>query len=453
MLSFSEPNPKLGNAYRKDKNGWIYIHLQGSPENIGFQQGYLLATEIDDGIHVMQYFLQHTTNKDWEFYRDASKNMFWNKIPKEYQNEMQGIVEGLAAKGKHYDVYDIVALNANIELSGYYVPYLANKLKADSMLNKAPGKCSAFIATGKYTKDGKIVIGHNNWSDYIDGERWNIIADIVPTHGNHIFMDIFPGFIHSGDDFAMNSAGIAITETTITGFKGFDPKGIPEFVRAREAEQYSNSINDFVRIMLNGNNGGYANDWLVGDIKTNEIARLELGLKDHRVWRTKDGVYIGSNFPSDVKLAREETTFIVKDSTTSPISRECRWNVLTAAYKGKIDAQVGMKMESDNYDQLTHEKAQNRCVIAGSIDEDPHGAPEFDWPAYYPGGVVQAKVASAAMIKDLTFWAHMGNPDGKNFIAKTFFASHPEYDWQSKYLVDMKAQPWTLFTSTGPTSR
>ena len=205
--------------------------------------------------------------------------------------------------------------------------------------------------------------------------------------------------------------------------------------------------------MLKGNNGGYANDWLVGDIKTNEIARLELGLKDHRVWRTKDGVYIGSNFPSDEKLAREETTFNVKDSTTSPISRECRWDVLTAEYKGKIDAQVGMKMESDNYDQLTHEKVQNRCVIAGSIDDDPHGAPEFDWPAYYPGGVVQAKVASAEMIKHLSFWAHMGNPDGKDFIAKPFFAAHPEYDWQSKYLVDMKAQPWTFFTTTGPASR
>ena len=31
--------------------------------------------------------------------------------------------------------------------------------------------------------------------------------------------------------------------------------------------------------MKRGNNGGYANAWLLGDIDTNEIARLELGLK------------------------------------------------------------------------------------------------------------------------------------------------------------------------------
>jgi len=51
-------------------------------------------------------------------------------------------------------------------------------------------------------------------------------------------------------------------------------------VRARKAMQYSASIDDFARIMKEGNNGGYANDWLVADIKNNEIASLELGLKN-----------------------------------------------------------------------------------------------------------------------------------------------------------------------------
>ena len=44
--------------------------------------------------------------------------------------------------------------------------------------------------------------------------------------------------------------------------------------------QYANSIDDFARIMEQGNNGGYANTWLVADRKNNEIASLELGLKN-----------------------------------------------------------------------------------------------------------------------------------------------------------------------------
>ena len=91
--------------------------------------------------------------------------------------------------------------------------------------NKAPGNCSAFIATGSYTKDGKIVIGHNNWTEYIVGQHWNVIADIVPEKGNHILMDCMPGYIHSGDDFLITANGILITETTITQFALFDTAG------------------------------------------------------------------------------------------------------------------------------------------------------------------------------------------------------------------------------------
>ena len=44
--------------------------------------------------------------------------------------------------------------------------------------------------------------------------------------------------------------------------------------------QYSASIDDFARIMKDGNTGGYANNWLVADRKNNEVASLELGLKN-----------------------------------------------------------------------------------------------------------------------------------------------------------------------------
>ena len=47
----------------------------------------------------------------------------------------------------------------------------------------------------------------------------------------------------------------------------------------RHATQYAGSIDDWCELIQKGNNGGYANAWLIGDINTNEIARLELGLK------------------------------------------------------------------------------------------------------------------------------------------------------------------------------
>jgi len=42
-------DPRLKKAYRAaEHNGWIQVHLEGSPAEIGFQHGYLLAAEIQD---------------------------------------------------------------------------------------------------------------------------------------------------------------------------------------------------------------------------------------------------------------------------------------------------------------------------------------------------------------------------------------------------------------------
>ncbi len=436
---------RLGKSSREDRNGWIYIHLEGKPADIGYQHGYLLAPEIDDALQMFKHFLKGSTKEEWSFYRDAAKRMFWPKLGKEYQDEIQGIVDGLKAKGKKYDRSDITAMNGWMELAQYYLPYLMEKQKPGSGDNKAPGNCSAFIATGSYTADGKIAMAHNSWVDYIVGERWNIIADIVPEHGNRIFMDSFPGFIHSGDDFVITTAGLLYTETTITQFKGFNEQGTPEFVRARKAAQYANSIDDFIRIMTTDNNGAYANTWLVGDLKTNEIAKLDLGLKHHRVWRTQDGVYVGSNFATDKDLLADETTFDVNDKTSSPNARKIRWEQLVNQYKGAIDDVKGKLFEADHIDANLGADANNRCVICGHNDEDPKGTAEFSWPPYYPGGSVQGKVTTASLAKDLKFWARMGHPCGADFIASTFLKKHPEYKWMSPYLRDMKANPWTLF--------
>lgn len=448
MSGCSNSNSKkdrLAKSSREDKNGWVYVHLEGSPSDIGYQHGYLLANEIDSALQMMSYYLQNATKRDWSFYRDAAQRFFWPKIDKEYQEEISGIAQGLQAKGKKYDSLDIVALNGWMELAWYYVPQLDEKIKAGSGDNKAPGNCSAFIATGSYTKDGKIVMGHNAWVDYIIGEKWNIIADIVPEKGSHIIMDSYPGFIHSGDDFIINKNGILITETTITGFKGFDSTRTPEFVRARKAEQYANSIDDVVKIMTADNNGAYANDWLIGDTKTNEVAKLELGLKNYKVWRSKDTTFVGSNFPADEKLIAEETNFDVKDTSYSSNRRKMRWAQLANEMKGKIDIETGKTMEGDHIDANQNAKANSRCVICGHIDQDAIGAKEYSWPAFYPAGSVQGKVTTTDLANQMKFWARMGHPCGEDFIASTFFAQHPEYNWQAKYLRDMKSYPWTLF--------
>ncbi|MGB8951426.1 MAG: C45 family peptidase [Candidatus Aminicenantales bacterium] len=441
------PPAQLQNSFRQDNNGWVFIHLEGSPREIGFQHGYHLAAEIDDALQMFAFYLEKSTGRDWNFFRQAAERMFWPKLDVEYQEEIEGIVEGLKSRlpDKNYDRIDITALNGWIELAWYYVPYLDEKEKQGTSDNKAPSFCSAFIATGSHTEDGGIVIGHNAWVDYIIGERWNIIADVVTQKGFRILMDSFPGYIHSGDDFVINSAGIVYTETTMSQFKGFDEGGIPEFMRARKAAQYSDSIDGFIQIMTTDNNGAYANDWLVGDIKTSEIAKLELGLKNQMVWRTHDGYFVGSNFPSDEKVIAVETTFNPNDASLSVLVRKARWEQLMEEYKGNIDVEDAKLFESDHVDANLNAPASNGNVLCGHIDDDPKGLPEFIWGPYFPGGSVQGKVTTAALAKELKLWARMGHPCGQDFITAEFFKKHPEYEWQGKFLKDMNSHPWTLF--------
>ncbi|MGH9455133.1 MAG: C45 family autoproteolytic acyltransferase/hydrolase, partial [Terriglobia bacterium] len=315
-------DPRLKGAYRFSRGLWTYVHLEGSPSEIGFQHGYLLAPEIADGFNAVSLTNLRGTGKDQEFFRRTAREEIWPKVEPEYQQEIEGIHKGLLTRGVHMERDDVIWLNAMEELADYYVPWYDKQHKvAEAIPITSPGNCSAFVATGSWTKDHQIVMAHNAWTSYLHGERWNIIFDIAPQRGYRILMDGYPGVITSDDDFGINAGGLMITETTITQFHGWNPEGVPEFARARKAMQYASSIDDYIQIMLKENNGGYANDWLLGDRKTGEIAQFELGLKAWRVWRSKDGYFVGSNFVSDPKVLAEDTTFNPNDLSLSPNAR------------------------------------------------------------------------------------------------------------------------------------
>jgi hypothetical protein len=444
----TKPDGRLEKAYRFQQGGWTYVHLEGSPSEIGYQHGYILAPEIQDAFEAIKLFDTHQSQKDWEFFRTTAKLMLWPHIDAEYQQELQGIADGVKAHGVDLDVWDIVALNAFEEVPDYYLPWLAkqNKSEKNDKL-KAPGNCSAFIATGSMTKDHQIVIAHNNWTSYLAGERWVIIFDIQPQHGNRILMDGFPGVIVSNDDFGVNSAGMMVTETTITQFEGWDPNGKPEFMRARKALQYANSIDDYAHIIKEGNNGGYANDWLIGDRKTGEIAYLELGLKNTPLWRTKDGYFVSSNFARDPKVIKEETTFDPNDGSSSPNARHIRWEELMKQAKGKIDVQMAEAFLSDHFDSFEKKEQPNERGLCGHVDTSQRGVKEWAWDAYNPGGAVQGKATDSALAAKMSFVARAGHPCGSDFLAEPFLEHHPEFSWQKPLLRDMKAGPWTKFIS------
>src|ERR1700722_20098795 len=120
-LRAGAPQAELKGAFRRpESNGWTFVHLQGTPHQIGFQNGYLLAPEIEDTLKVVALEATHGSKKDWQFFRDAAQNMMWPHVEQEYRDELRGITDGAKAHGVKIDLWDVVALNGAEEWE-YYV--------------------------------------------------------------------------------------------------------------------------------------------------------------------------------------------------------------------------------------------------------------------------------------------------------------------------------------------
>ena len=403
VLPTTAEKPLLQQQAEKQKSdhaGWITIKLKGAPREIGFQYGAQLADQIADAHKAVRVMMQRSTGKSWSYFRKVATEKFWSHLDKEYQEEIMGQAEGLKSRGVELDWQDVLAFNAHIEIEGYYIPWLNGQPSTKQA-------CSAFVAVGSSTKDGKVVMGHNLWWDYVVGPRFNLVLDISPAKGNRVVMDALPGFIHSGSDFAFNSAGLMLCETTISGFMGFDPNGIPEFMRMRKAIQYGSNMSQMVEIFKKGNNGGYANAWLMADRKTNSIGKLQLGLKNVIFDQKADGYFVGSNFAEDPKLMAEETNYVPSPSEGCEIRRR-RWYSLLDANKGSVDVEKAKNFLADTLDEASGRVGASGSTLCGRIDFALHGA-------------VNTKVIDSQMCEAMTFWGRMGFSDGSAYKVPSQF--------------------------------
>jgi len=343
----------------------------------------------------------------------------------------------------------VLGINDWMELTGYWWPKNSGRYTALAPTGGEGNHCSAFIATGSATGDGSIVLGHTSFSDFWQGQFENVILDLTPEDGNRMVMQTAPGWIASMSDFWLSSAGLAITETTIggyEGFKGYDETRTPEFCRARVATQYANDIDHWISLMNADNNGGYANSWLIGDIKTGEIARYEEGLLYQSLARKTDGYFWGDNAPTDPRIRNLEcfgTGF--SDIRTPNGARQVRWQQLLGEFDGRIDVEVGKRMIGDTFDpylNYTHPSARTICAHS---DEDP--CEDSGLTPFTPFGSVDAKVACAADIAEMNLWARYGRADGAPFDADEFLRQHPQWNWQKGYLKSRPQRPWTYVTA------
>jgi Phospholipase B/S-layer like family, C-terminal region len=363
----------LSPAYRYPQAGWNIVHISGQPADRGMQHGKLLAPEIAAYIHAVASFYEPKSPAiAWKQIRRLTNAMFLRSFSLEQLTEMQGIADGASGAGAQFDnrpidLIDIVALNSSNELEslnsaldatptgleGIPSPINQTESPATNILasKRPPPKrqhCSAFAAVGSATKDGKIVFGHITMFDLYPANFYNVWLDVQPQQGHHFVMQTFPGGIHSGMDYIINDAGIAISETTLDQTR-FNSQGISLASRVRQASQYAESIEQAVQILSDNGNGLSTSEWILADLKRNEIALLTLGTKESHLYRSSKnewiagatGFYWSDNNNKD-QLVRLETFPSMEArpsalATFVPSKRDTIWLQMYDQYKGKID--------------------------------------------------------------------------------------------------------------------
>ena len=422
-------------GYRFHNQGWIYLHIEGTPYERGYQHGYLLAPEIEDMVNRWSHIIHNypkisrisqrltqerydeIAQKWWEFCQSNCQKMYWDKIPAEYKLEITGIADGAKDQGAKIfgepinyldiltinEMYEFMSKLTRIPMSIHPLRTFLQQLKQDipemqflnvndlilTFLNQEPAHhCNGFIATGDATTNGQLVVSQSTicgggmwWWTYYISLRWNIIIDVKPVDGNRFVISTSPGFIWSDEDYYQNENGITFLETTLP--QGvYDNIGLPLSVRARNAVQYANTIDDVVNLLLNKNDGSMNAVWLIGDTKTGEIARFELGYRKHAIWRTYNGFLWSANNPYDLGVRIEKFNpkkyvqrllwsfagipgFGYYSLFYRPESRDIKYEELGNKFYGNIDAEVVKEIMSTSpiSDYITDCKVSDSWII------------------------------------------------------------------------------------------
>jgi hypothetical protein len=470
-------------AARHEEAGWVRLHVEGAPYARGWQHGYLLAPEIRAAMASIDALLRADTTLSLEWFSANACAMWHDRLAKasphtalgraclDALEELRGIADGANAAARDAGGADWIGLQELIGWNGYpelicqWWPLVASghatpaipippaqAAAAKANLLRGPAQlhqhfhhtCSAFIATGAWTRDGGIVAAHTTWQRFANGQHYNILLSLAPQdgQGHAILMQTSPGYLASSMDFGLNAAGLVVVSTSIDG-QGFDPDGLPEFVRARRAQQHASSIEEWRALFREGNNGGYANSWLLAEARTGRIAAYELTLAHEAMQPVlASGYYAGCNIPLSPEIRVFETRGNAGyDDILRSGARRVRFDALMATHKGGIDAARAQEILADHHDvYLGEDKACGR-TICGHFDTDDNRFAAGHQP-YYPWGSLDGKVTTGGLAAGMAMQARWGRACGTPFDADAFFARQPQYRWMQHLTRSRPHQPW-----------
>lgn len=241
------------------------LKVNGSPYEMGYQQGALLREEVRESLLSMWdnvldvYYFEEFFDEAYEQLRPF--------IPQAYVDEMHGL-----AHGAKLPLRVIHALHALPEMSEWGGKKRIRKLIKEMMAGELVTSCSNLSAQPEATADGKMLtVRILDWGLYKISKlnEYPQITEYNPPGGLRYANVGWSGFI--GAVSGMNEAGITLGEMGYGDPEGEVLRGVPMVFLLREVLAHSRNLDD-VRRILREAKGNNSYVFLMSDGKTNEAA-------------------------------------------------------------------------------------------------------------------------------------------------------------------------------------
>ena len=268
---------------------WV-LGLQGSPYEMGFQHGYLLAGLIRktaSGFLTPTYaqfggWQPESGNAPSMAQVNSGREVLFSVYQRYFEpnlaqqapdllEEMNGIADGVRDAGTGIPRQDILIGNCIPEITELLF-YLPDSQDANAVESKG---CSDCVTWGKATISGNLLHGTNyDYATFGVLHRGIGIAIVNPGNGNAFLAQCLAGMV--GYYRGMNLKGITTGEpTSDSADRDIKKNGrIPHAMHMRKLIQFSNNVQDAIE-MMNEFKGTTGFNHVVADSKTKEVVDIE----------------------------------------------------------------------------------------------------------------------------------------------------------------------------------
>ncbi|MCD6569745.1 MAG: hypothetical protein J7L53_03485 [Deltaproteobacteria bacterium] len=338
----------FGDAWMEKRGDLYFLHLKGSPYEVGYQHGVLMRDEIKQGV-VKAYadpinagrggfsLMAWALGKylEWKVYRPFEKAQ-----PKDILEELKGIADGSGVPYK-----TIFKANHDAGVHMVMMPVLVkSNIKKFTKSGIEVSACSTFVVTKEASLNGKTIVGRN--TDYHGLEGWpkyQTVSFVEPRQG-YKYVELGTAGILMWTP-GMNEKGIVLCQHMMF-YDDVTPNGwsIPAFTD--EILRKADSIDSAIEIVQN-NPRGVSCGFVIIDGKTKDTVALEVSTGSVAIRPLEDGMLAMTNMA--ILKEKQKIDFVVKYHLNEGCpGRYFRLMQLIKENYGKIDPSLAAEFMGDH---------------------------------------------------------------------------------------------------------